>query len=132
MKRGNLSVGLYMLAVFLTGALVGAFGHKLYTVRSVDAAPQRRSPAEFRKQYVNEMRGRLSLDDAQTAKLTEVLDRTRARFREFNEKHKPELSEIQDTQVKEINAFLNSDQQSRYDEFRRERERKRQDYDRQR
>jgi hypothetical protein len=115
-----------MLAVFVSGAVVGGLGHRLYTVRTVDAAPQRRSPAEFRRQYINDMRGRLQLDEGQAAKLEEVLDRTRTRFREFNEKHKPELSEIQDTQVREIQAFLRPDQQSRYHEYRRERELKRQ------
>jgi hypothetical protein len=111
-----------MLAVFISGGLVGAFGHRLYTVRSVDAAPPRRSPAEFRQRYINEMRGRLSLDDGQAAKLSEVLDRTRARFREFNEKHKTELSGIQDEQVREIQSLLRPDQQDRYEAFRKERE----------
>jgi hypothetical protein len=105
----------------------------LYTVRTVDAAraPQRPSPAEFRQRYVNEMRGRLSLDDVQTAKLGQVLDRTRARFREFNEQHKPELTQIQEEQVREIHAFLRPDQQTLYEEFRKERDRKRQERDKQ-
>ena len=132
MRRSNLTVALYMLAVFISGGLVGAFGHKLYTVRTVDASSQRRSPAEFRQRYINEMRGRLDLDETQAAKLNEVLDRTRARFREFNEKHKPELSSIQDAQVQEIQALLRPDQQDRYEAFRKERERKRQEFDRQR
>lgn len=133
MRRSNLSIALYMLAVFVSGALVGAVGHRLYTVRTVDAArgPQRPSPAEFRQRYVNEMRGRLNLDDAQTAKLSEVLDRTRARFRQFNEHHKPELSQIQDDQVREIQAFLRPEQQVRYEEYRKERDRKRQEREKQ-
>lgn len=132
MKRSNLSLALYLLAVFVSGGLVGAFGHKLYMVRTVDAASQRRSPAEFRQRYINEMRGRLGLDDGQAARLNEVLDRTRTRFREFNEKHKPELSGIQDAQVSEIQALLRPDQQDRYTAYRLERERKRQEFDRQR
>jgi hypothetical protein len=133
MKRSNLSVTLYMLAVFVSGTLVGVFGHKLYTVRTVDAAraPQRPSPAEFRQRYVNEMRGRLGLDEAQTAKLGEVLDHTRARFREFNEQHKPELTQIQEEQVREIQSFLRPDQQARYEEFRKERDRKRHEREKQ-
>jgi hypothetical protein len=118
-----------MLAVFVSGAVVGALGHRLYTVRTVDAAPQRRSPAEFRRQYINDMRGRLQLDDAQAARLEEVLDRTRARFREFNEKHKPELTEIQETQVHEIEGFLRPEQQTLYEQYRKERERKRHERD---
>jgi len=132
MRRSNLTVALYMLAVFVSGGLVGAFGHRLYTVRTVDASSQRRSPAEFRQRYINEMRGRLDLDETQAAKLNEVLDRTRARFREFNEKHKPELSSIQDAQVQEIQALLRADQQDRYEAYRKERERKRQEFEKQR
>jgi hypothetical protein len=128
MKRSNLPVVLSLLAVFVSGTLVGAFGYRLYTVRTVVAAPERPSPAEFRKRYVNEMRGRLALDEAQTAKLTDVLDRTRSRFRDFNEKHKQELSEIQDAQVREIQAFLRPDQQGRYEEYRKDRDRRRQQH----
>jgi hypothetical protein len=61
-----------------------------------------------------------------------VLDRTRVRFREFNEKHKTELSGIQDEQVREIQALLRPDQQDRYEAFRKEREKKRQEFEKQR
>jgi hypothetical protein len=61
-----------------------------------------------------------------------VLDHTRARFREFNEKHKPELSGIQAAQTNEIQALLRPDQQDRYETYRKERERKRQEFDKQR
>jgi len=115
-----------MAAVFASGAVVGAFGHRLYTVRSVDAAVnERRSPADFRKRYVNELRGRLNLDETQTARVGQILDETRARFKTFNEKYKPELTHIHDQQVQDINAILNPVQQQRYEEYRKERDRKR-------
>ena len=134
MRRSHLSIALSMLAVFVSGSLVGAFAHRLYMVRTVDAdaSPQRRSPAEFRQRYLNEMKSRLSLDDAQTSRLNEVLDHTRQRFREFNEKHKDEMSLIQDSQVREIRAMLKPEQQQQYEVYLREREQKRKEHERNR
>jgi hypothetical protein len=132
MKRSQLSIVLSMLAVFSSGALVGAFGHRLYTVRTVDAAPQRRSPSEYRQRYLTEMKTRLSLDDSQTARLSQALDRTRERFRTFNEKHKPEISAIHEEQTREIRALLTPEQQGLYEQYLKEREQKRKEYDRSR
>jgi len=132
MKRSHLSIAFYMLVVFVSGALVGALGQRLYTVRSVEADTEntrRRSPSEFRQKYLTDMKTRLSLDDGQTAKLGSILDGTRERFKAFNEKHRPEMSEIHEAQVREIRAMLKPDQQAAYEEYRKERERKRQQYE---
>ena len=130
MKRSHFSIALYMLAVFVSGALVGAFGHRLYTVRSVEAVSDRpRTPSEFRQRYLNEMKTRLSLNDTQTAQLSSILDQTRERFKAFNEKHKAEMSEIHETQVRDIRAMLKPEQQTPYEEYRKERERKRQQHE---
>jgi Spy/CpxP family protein refolding chaperone len=132
MKRSHLSIAFYMLVVFVSGALVGALGHRLYTVRTVEADNidrGRRSPSEFRQRYLTEMKTRLSLDDGQIAKLSSILDETRERFKAFNEKHRPEMSEIHETQVREIRAMLKPDQQNAYEEYRKERERKRQQHE---
>lgn len=125
MKRSHLSIALYMLAVFVSGAVVGAFGHRLYTVRTV-GADTRRSPNDFRQRYVAEMKAKLNLDESQAQKLGVILDQTREQFKAFNEKHKAELSEIHEGQVREIRAMLTPAQQPIYEEHRKERERKRQ------
>lgn len=130
MKKSSLSIALYMLAVFVSGAVVGAFGHRLYTVRTVEADTGRpRTPSEYRQRYLNDMKARLSLDQTQTSQLSAVLDQTRERFKAFNEKHKAELSEIHETQVRDIRAMLNPAQQTAYEEYRKERERKRQQHE---
>jgi hypothetical protein len=115
-----------MLAVFVSGAVVGAFGHRLYTVRTVGADTNRRSPNDYRQRYLADMKIRLTLDDGQTQKLVQILDQTKERFKAFNEKHKDELTEIHENQVQEIRAMLTSAQQPVYEEYRKERERKRQ------
>ena len=135
MKRSQLSIALSMLAVFVSGSMVGAFAHRLYMVRTAtaDAPPhQRRSPAEFRQRYLGEMKIRLGLDDTQTARLNEVLDHTRQRFRDFNEKHKTELSGIHEDQVREIRAMLKPEQMPLYEEYLKEREAKRKEFDKKR
>ena len=125
MRRSQLPIVLSMLAVFLSGSLVGALAHRLYAAKTVYTANDRRSPSEYRQRYLNEMKTRLSLDEPQTARLGEVLDRTRQRFHAFNEKHKPEISAIHEEQVREIRGMLNADQQQRYEEYLKERESKR-------
>ena len=131
MKRSQLTIALSMLTVFLSGSVVGAFAHRLYMVRSTtaDAPAQRRSPSEFRQRYLNEMKMRLGLDEAQTSRLSGVLDQTRTRFRNFNEKHKTELSGIHEEQVREIRAMLKTDQLPRYEAYLKEREQKRKEFD---
>jgi hypothetical protein len=126
MKRSHLMVGFYLLAVFASGAIVGAFAHRLYAVRSVmTAPPPRLSPEEWRRNYVSEVRTRLSLDDNQVAQLNIVLDRTRGKFREIREKYRPEMRQIQEEQVREIRALLNPSQQSEYEKFQLERDKRR-------
>ena len=125
MRRSGFSTVIYVLLVFLSGAVVGGFAHRLYMMNSVKAAeatPRRPSPEEWRRQYVDEMRTRLSLDAAQLAKLEEILNSTRQRFRELHEKSRPEMKVIQDEQVASINAILTESQRPEYEKLRAERE----------
>ena len=129
MKRSHLSITLSMLAVFLSGGLVGALGHRLYTAKTVYSAPARRSPAEHRQRYLNELKTRLSLNDGQTGKLDQILENTRQRFQAFNAKHKDEMSAIHKEQIREIKAMLEPHQQAPYEEFLKEREKRRQQFE---
>lgn len=125
MKRSHLQIALYMLIVFLSGSVVGALAHRLYMVKTVTAEPRRRTPEEFRRKYIEDMRARLQLNDSQAAKLNEILDQTNARFRAFREAHKAEMDAIHAEQVNAINAMLNDAQKVEYENFRKEREKRR-------
>ncbi len=125
MPKSRLSAGIYLLLVFLSGALVGGFSHRLYMTRSVSAAP--RNPEEWRKKYVSEMRERLGLDERQLTELQQILDDTRKKFQQMRDQEKPIAQKIQNEQIERVRAMLRPDQQQRYDEFRAERERKRQE-----
>jgi uncharacterized membrane protein len=131
MKR-SVGVGISLLAVFLSGALVGAFGHRLYMVRSVTAtvppttAAPKPSPEEFRRKYTEELRTRLNLDETQLAKLNGIFDQTRERFEQMRDRSKElskiEAGKIRQDQRNEIRAMLKPEQQPEYEKIIQERE----------
>jgi Spy/CpxP family protein refolding chaperone len=125
MRRSTLTTGLYLALLFLSGVAVGIFGHRLYTLNSVNASNPR-NPEEFRRRYVAEMRKRLNLTDDQVAHLGPILDDTRQRHHELVEKHRPEFKAIQDEQVKKIRGILTDAQQAEYTTMLAEREKRRQ------
>jgi hypothetical protein len=124
MRRTTLT-GLYLALLFLGGVAVGVFGHRLYTLNSVNASVNPRNPEEFRRRYVAEMRTRLKLTDDQVARLGPVLDETRQRHRELMEKHRPEFKAIQDEQVRRIREILTDSQQAEYTRMLADREKQR-------
>jgi uncharacterized membrane protein len=132
MKKSSMTVALSLLAVFVSGAVVGAFGHRLYMVRSVIAtvppspAPAKPSPEDFRRKYVEELRSRLNLDEPQLAKLNSILDDTRERFHQMREqskeRSKTEAGQIRHAQRNQIRAMLKPAQQPEYEKIIQERE----------
>lgn len=125
MNRSSLTIASYLLLVFAGGAAVGAFGHRLYTVNDVSATTARKTPEEYRRAYIAEMKQRLHLTDTQAVNVEKVLDATRDRYREFRERTKPEMEKIQSDQTAGIRGILNDEQMREYDKMRAERDAKR-------
>ncbi len=125
MKRSNLVLTAYLLAVFLSGGAVGFLVHHLYSMQSVNAKSAPRDPDEYRHRYVEEMRSRLSLQEAQVQQLNAILDSTRLRYREFRAKHRPEINAVQEEQVSKIRSMLTEPQRVQYETMRAERDQKR-------
>lgn len=125
MRRTSLTTGLYLLLLFLSGVAVGAFGLRLYSLKSVSAISPNRNPEEFRQRYITELQTRLNLTGDQVQQLGPILDETRRRHREFMDKHRPEMKEIQDDQVRKIRAILKDSQQAEYTKFLEQREKQR-------
>lgn len=121
MKRPQWQITLSLLAVFISGVLVGAFAFRLYTVRTIEAAPPS-TPEAYRRRYVAEMKARLSLDDSQTVRLNQILDQTRARAAEVKRRYKPDMDQIHAEQVQDIRTMLNVSQTAEYEKYLRERE----------
>jgi hypothetical protein len=99
----------------VSGAVVGGFANRLYMAKAVSATPNR---AEIRKQYIQDMRGRLHLSDAQVAQLQTIADATGKRMREMHKN-------IQDDHVQQVTAILDDSQKAEYAKMREERERRR-------
>jgi ferritin-like metal-binding protein YciE len=121
MRRSNFVTLLYLLVVFASGAMVGGFANRLYMAKTVTAtvnAPPSR--AELRKQYIQDMRSRLHLTEAQIAELQQIMDATGQRMHEM---HKT----IEDEHVRKIVAMLDDSQKAEYAKMRAEREKHRQE-----
>ena len=126
MMRSNSTLALSLFLVFASGTVVGALGYRSYSLATVSAkSPQPKSPEDLRREYVAEMRRRLSLEPSQVQRLETILDETRAKFRELRERSRPEFKAIQDNQTAEISAMLTPAQQVEYEKFRKERDEKR-------
>jgi len=121
MKLSRVMIALYVTLVFASGAVLGAFGHRLYTVSAV-SANTRRNPEEFRKQYISEMQSRLNLTHDQLVQLNSILDQTRSRFKEAHARMDPELDRIRAEQQLKVRDILQSPQQVEYDKMRQERD----------
>ncbi len=124
MKRSNLVLAAYLLAVFLSGGVVGYLGHYLFVARTTGEKAAPRSPDDYRRKYVEEMRSRLNMREEQVQQLNAVLDSTRLRYREFRERHRPELNAIQEEQVSKIRSLLTEPQRLEYEKMRTERDQK--------
>lgn len=125
MRLTRWTVALYMALVFACGAVVGAFGHRLYTVSGVSANVTQRNPEEFRKRFMADMKDRLQLNDDQAAKLGVIMDETRARFRQVRDKFEPEMQKIRDDQRQRISELLSPSQQAEWHKIIEERQRRR-------
>lgn len=117
----RLNIALYVGLVFVSGVVVGAFGDRLYTVRTVDARP---TPEEWRKKLVVEYQTRLKLTHDQVSRLNTILDETRSRVREVHEKSRPEMDAVRQRQTEQIRAMLDEGQRAEYEKMRAEREHK--------
>ena len=114
-------IAMYVGLVFVSGALLGAFSHRLYTVSGVSAnAP--RNPEEFRRRYMEEMKTRLKLTPDQVTQLSAILDETRSRVRSTRESIEPEIRKIREEQQEKVHHILSADQRPEYDQMRKERE----------
>lgn len=122
MTPGSGTIAAYLLLVFSAGVAVGGFGHRLYTANTVSATSNRKTPDEYRRDYMNEMRQRLRLSDPQAIEVEKVLDATRDRYREFRARTRPDIEKIQADQTNSIRGILSADQMKEYDTMRAERD----------
>ena len=126
MKLTRTAIALWMGLVFVCGGVLGALGHRLYTVsivRANNGAARRnpRNPEEFRQRYTAEIKSRLHLTDDQLAKLEAVLDDTRMKVRETRAALDPEMKKIRDGQEAQIREILSDEQEAEWSKMQQER-----------
>jgi len=122
MRRSNLTTLLYLVLVFASGMVLGGFANRLYMMKTVTAASTPKSRAQFRKDYIQEMRSRLNLTEAQVTELQQIMQATDHRLRDM---HKG----IDDEHAQKVSAMLNDSQKAEYAKMREERERRRQQHE---
>ncbi|MBL8179476.1 MAG: hypothetical protein JNK48_32655 [Bryobacterales bacterium] len=126
MKRSNPMVVLYLLLVFGSGALVGAFGHRLYSAKTVTATQgDRRTPEALRQKYLKDYESRLKLNSDQMQKLVVILDETKARYKATHDSIDPQMKRIAAEQRERINSMLTEEQKVEYAKMLEERDRRR-------
>jgi len=116
MKRWNPPIALYLFLVFISGAVVGALGYRTYKPPSA-STNARVSPEEFRRQYLQEIKTRVDLDDNQLQKVNAILDETRTRFHNARDKHNEIVKQIGEEQRAKMKAILTSDQIPKAEQF---------------
>ncbi|MFN7993648.1 MAG: hypothetical protein U0Q18_08615 [Bryobacteraceae bacterium] len=121
MRRSNLITLLYLVLVFVSGAVVGGFADRLLSIKNppVVSANPPRNHAEFRKRYVQEMRTRLHLTESQVSDLQQILDVTDKQLRDARKV-------VDDQHAQKVIAMLNENQKGEYAKMREEREKRRQ------
>jgi hypothetical protein len=126
MLKSRFSAALYLVLVFLSGALVGGFAYRLYSVNTVTATARRTDPVEWRKRYMDEMRDQVHIDGDQEAQINQILDETGAEFAQIRAREKKEYQQSQDQNIAKIFSLLRPDQRPLYAKLRAEREKRRQ------
>jgi Spy/CpxP family protein refolding chaperone len=133
MPKSKFSAVVYLLLVFLSGALVGGLSYRLYAMNTVSASSglPKASPEEFRRHYIEGMHTKVNLDEKQLEQVNQILDETRAQFDQMRAKMRADGEAIQNQQVAKITAILRDDQKPNYAAFRAEREKMREQMRRQ-
>lgn len=123
MKLSRLTIALYVGLIFASGAVLGVFGHSLYTVSVVHSnSTHRPTPEEVRKKTLVEMQARMKLTDEQVSKINSIYDESRARVNEVHEKYRPQMDAITKDQRDKVRSVLNADQVIEYEKMLKERD----------
>jgi len=115
-------IAFYLVLIFASGIVVGAFATHLYEAREVSAKAPKLTPEEWRKKYTTEMQTRLNLNPDQLTKLNQTMDETRGKVHAEHERHKQEMKSIHEEHMNRVRAMLTDQQRPEYEKLRQERE----------
>ena len=132
MNYRTLPITLYLLLVFASGAVVGALGYRTYSPPTARGGSEPLSPSEWRRQYIEESKARLSLTDDQVAKLGGILDQTDVRFQQEHELENQMIHKIKEEHIARVRTILTPEQLPKYEQLVKEHEERRKQEERQR
>lgn len=123
MVRSRFSAALYLILVFASGALVGIVGNRLYMTTTVAAnnTPPARTMAQYRAQFVSEMKEKIHASDDQIARMTALMDESKRKFDALHAQEKPLRDKIDQDRIEGIRAVLDDKQRAAYDQWRADR-----------
>jgi hypothetical protein len=125
MPRTRISIALYLFLVFASGIMVGLVSYRLYSANTASANSPK-SMSEFRKRYLDGMRTKVGVSEAQIVAITRTLDETKQKYDALAAEEQPLHDKIQQDHINEVKALLNDQQKIAYDNWRAERERAKQ------
>jgi hypothetical protein len=125
MPRTRISIAVYLFLVFASGIMVGLVSYRLYAANTASANSPR-SMSEFRKRYLDGMRTKVGVSEAQIVAITRTLDETKRKYDALAAEEQPLHDKIQQDHINEVKALLNDQQKVAYDNWRAERERAKQ------
>jgi hypothetical protein len=126
MPRTRITIALYLFLVFASGITVGLVSYRLYAANTASANNSPRSMSEFRKRYLDGMRTKVGVSEAQIVAITGTLDETKRKYDALAAEEQPLHDKIQQDHINEVKALLNDQQKVAYDNWRAERERAKQ------
>jgi hypothetical protein len=119
MKRWNLPIAVYLFLVFVSGGVVGALGYRMYSPPSAHSEPHV-SPEAWRKQYLDELRTRVTLTPDQMQKMNAIMDGDHDSFNQARENHHQQIEKIKEDHRAKVRAILTAEQLPKYEQFRTE------------
>jgi len=121
-----------VFALFFIGIATGVLIANFYTTHVAGAPDTTNSQdrAQRAQRDINKFYDYLGLDQTQREEMHKIGEETRREFREFRKETQPRFQAIQEKSREKIRALLNDEQRKKYDEFRRKRDARRQNHDR--
>jgi len=113
-----------VFAIFFMGIATGVLIANFYTTR-VTSSPDAGNPperAQRAERDVNRFYDYLGLDQAQREQMRTIGEETRHEFQELRKETQPRFEAIQERSRAKIRGVLNDEQRAKYDEFRRQRD----------
>lgn len=122
MDRSRVSIWTYLVLVFVGGSVTGFLADRVYTMRTVSANAIPRNPEEWKRKYLEDVRTRCHLSEAQLAQVNQILEVTRHRAEAIRARMEPEWKALHADQVREVRAVMVGPQVAEFDKLRAERE----------